>query len=206
MRWQKSKFDENERFECIDINEEKYFGSCLDPESPKLVITKTTFEDMPYYRLLIWNKIGEHYSNTTHLNVTGSMAFAVSIITIYIFNNYCSIVYLSSTCNCKNESCFVVGAPHVSTGHEIKDIVKPWSLRLIGKVFVYDQSPTIDTFYWTKDGKKIKNLEGGDKYSEGSTEDPSLFIQNVNPHDVGTYRLTAINAVGSNESNIVLGK
>lgn len=73
-------------------------------------------------------------------------------------------------------------------------------------MFVNDQSPTIDTIYWSKDGKKIKTLEGGDKYSEGSTEDPSLFIQNVNCHDVGTYQLTAINAVGSTESNIVLGK
>lgn len=73
-------------------------------------------------------------------------------------------------------------------------------------MFVNDQSPTIDTIYWSKDGKKIKTLEGGDKYSEGSTEDPSLFIQNVNCHDVGTYQLTAINALGSNESNIVLGK
>lgn len=83
VQWQKSKFDDNETFECIDVNEAKYFGSCLDPESPKLVITKTTFEDMPYYRLLIWNKIGERYSNTTHLNVTGSMTFAVALITMF---------------------------------------------------------------------------------------------------------------------------
>lgn len=73
-------------------------------------------------------------------------------------------------------------------------------------MFVNDQSPAIHTIYWTKDGKKIKTLEGGDKYSEGSIEDPSLIIQNVNHHDVGSYQLTAINAVGSNKSNIVLGK
>lgn len=81
MQWQKSNDDI--KYECIDINEAKYFGSRLDPNSPKLIITKTTFEDMLYYRLLIWNKIGESYSNTTHLNVTGSMTFAVSMITIF---------------------------------------------------------------------------------------------------------------------------
>lgn len=73
-------------------------------------------------------------------------------------------------------------------------------------MFVDDQSPAIHTIYWTKGEEKIKTLEGGDKYSEGSIEDPSLFIQNVNSHDVGTYQLTAINTVGSNKSNVVLGK
>lgn len=97
MQWQKS--NDNVTFECIDINEAKYYGSRLDPESPKLVITKTTFEDMLHYRLLIWNKIGERYSNTTHLNVTGSMNFAVSMITI--FKKYLkTFVHLSFTCIC----------------------------------------------------------------------------------------------------------
>lgn len=31
-------------------------------------------------------------------------------------------------------------------------------------------------FYWIKDGKKIKNFEGGDKYFEGSIEDLLFFI------------------------------
>lgn len=73
-------------------------------------------------------------------------------------------------------------------------------------MFVNDKFPAIPTIHWTKDGKKIETLEGGDKYSEGSIEDPSLIIQNVNHYDAGSYQLTAINAVGSNKSNIVLGK
>lgn len=83
--------------------------------------------------------------------------------------------------------------------------MKTRSVRLIGKVFVNDKFPAIPTIHWTKDGKKIETLEGGDKYSEGSIEDPSLIIQNVNHYDAGSYQLTAINAVGSNKSNIVLG-
>lgn len=70
-------------------------------------------------------------------------------------------------------------------------------------MFVNEQSPAIHNIHWTKDEKKI---EGEDKYSGGSIEDPSLIIQNVNHHDVGSYQLIAMNAVGSNKSNIVLGK
>lgn len=83
VKWQKSTESDNDNFECIDLDDPKYYGSSLDPESPKLVITKTTFEDMLRYRLFIWNTIGEGFSNITPLNVTGSMTFAVSMITVY---------------------------------------------------------------------------------------------------------------------------
>lgn len=70
VKWQKS-IDGN-TFSSIDISEPKYYGSSLNPESPFLVITKTTFKDMLYYRLLVWNQIGEEFSNTYCLNVIGS--------------------------------------------------------------------------------------------------------------------------------------
>lgn len=93
MQWQKS--NDGITYEYIDINEAKYYGSRLDPESPKLVITKTTFEDMLYYRLFIWNKIGESYSNASHLKVTGSMTLAVSMISIFkIYSTTTVVLYI----------------------------------------------------------------------------------------------------------------
>lgn len=65
--------------------------------------------------------------------------------------------------------------------------------------------PAIKTIYWTKDGKQLEMEDGGEKYSEVNTRNPSLTIHNVNQHDAGTYRLTATNAVGTTSSEIVLG-
>lgn len=65
--------------------------------------------------------------------------------------------------------------------------------------------PAIKIIYWTKDGNKLETEEGGEKYSEVNTRNPSLTIHNVNHHDAGTYRLIATNAVGSTSSDIVLG-
>lgn len=76
---------------------------------------------------------------------------------------------------------------------------------MIGKVFVNKMLPAIKTIYWTKDGKKLEMEDGGEKYSEVNTRNPSLTIHNVNQHDAGTYRLTATNAVGTTSSEIVLG-
>lgn len=66
--WQKSK-DGN--FLCN--GELRYFESTGIFICPSLVIPKTTFADKLYYRLLVWNGIGESVSNTIFLNVTGSM-------------------------------------------------------------------------------------------------------------------------------------
>lgn len=71
MEWQKSI--DRHIFSSINVVDPKHEGSSLDPESPLLVITNTTFDDVLYYRLRVWNTIGEHFSNTLHLNVTGSM-------------------------------------------------------------------------------------------------------------------------------------
>lgn len=87
VKWQKSI--DGDTFQDLDIGETKYYGSSIDPQDPKLVITKTTFEDMLSYRLQVWNKIGEHCSNLVFINVTGGkqQCFTESLIntsTIYM--------------------------------------------------------------------------------------------------------------------------
>lgn len=71
MQWEKSI--DRHSFSNINVGDPKHEGSSVDPQSPFLVITKTTFDDVQCYRLRVWNTIGEHFSNTLHLNVTGSM-------------------------------------------------------------------------------------------------------------------------------------
>lgn len=71
VQWQKSI--DGLTFYCIDISEAKYHGSSLNPESPKLQIDCVSFEDKQHYRLRVWNKIGDHDSNTVFLNVIGGM-------------------------------------------------------------------------------------------------------------------------------------
>lgn len=71
VEWQKSKDGIN--FCHIDINEPHYHGSSLNPESPLLLISNTMFEDMLYYRLRVWNKIGEHFTDPLYFDVKGSM-------------------------------------------------------------------------------------------------------------------------------------
>lgn len=67
--WQKS-FDGNV-FYCIDINERKYHETD-GLKNPFLVISNTTSDDILYYRLLVWNKIGSCVSNRVFLNVIGN--------------------------------------------------------------------------------------------------------------------------------------
>lgn len=47
----------------------------FDNTDSSFVIHKATFADKLYYRLRVWNAIGETISNTVYLNVTGSMIF-----------------------------------------------------------------------------------------------------------------------------------
>lgn len=65
--WQKSIDKQN--FSRMDVDDPKHEGSSPGPKLPLLVITNTTFEDILYYRLRVWNKDGEIFSNTLHLNV-----------------------------------------------------------------------------------------------------------------------------------------
>lgn len=72
-QWQKSNHGKD--FAVLEVTKSKYFGSNVSPECPRLVIPKTTFDDMLYYRLQISNKLGVNVSNIVYLEVTGSMSF-----------------------------------------------------------------------------------------------------------------------------------
>lgn len=98
-----------------------------------------------------------------------------------------------------------VGPPNVLTSHRI--YFEHQAVKLIGTVFVSENSPAVHKVFWTKNGEKIVTSKRGGRYSEVSVDHPSLTINNVNSHDIGAYQLTAINAVGSTASDtIVLGK
>lgn len=78
------------------------------------------------------------------------------------------------------------------------------SVKLIGNIYFYDDSPGILDTYWTKNDEKI-NLKGSsEKLSEMSSDIPSLTIKNVSPGDAGKYQLTATNAVGSSTSDVIV--
>lgn len=94
MEWQKSIDRHN--FSSIDVEDPKHEGSSPDPKLPLLVITNTTFEDVLYYRLRVWNRIGEIFSNTLHLNVKrGISKYFTEILNIYCIKN---VTLLSCTC------------------------------------------------------------------------------------------------------------
>lgn len=77
---------------------------------------------------------------------------------------------------------------------------------MTGNLIIYDDSPEIQDFFWTRNDEPIKLEETDGKLSETRTDNPSLTITNVSPDDAGEYQLTAINAVGSCTSEaIVLG-
>lgn len=163
VEWQKSKDGIN--FLGIDINKPHYHGSSLNRESPLLLISNTVFKDMSYYRIRVWNKIGEHLSDPLYIDVKGS-------------------------------------PPNITSSHETD--VENRSVKLIGKVFLYDQSHEILDVFWSMGENKIDTLEGGNKYSKVSIEEPSLTIFNVNEHDAGSYQLTATNAVGQTKSHVIV--
>lgn len=83
-QWQKSKHRID--FSEVDVTKSKYFGSNASPQCPSLVIPKTTFDDIGYYRLQISNKLGLNVSNSVYLNVTGSMFFQ-SFIDLMTFSS-----------------------------------------------------------------------------------------------------------------------
>lgn len=73
-------------------------------------------------------------------------------------------------------------------------------------MIIYDDSPAIQDFFWTRNNITIDFEETDRKLSEKRTDNPLLTITNVSSDDAGEYRLTAINAVGSCTSEaIVLG-
>lgn len=99
---------------------------------------------------------------------------------------------------------YFVGSPNIKTIS--KTNIKKRSVNLIGNVIIYDDSPGVNTFFWTRNNKTIDFKECDRKLVETRTDNPSLTITNVGPDDAGEYRLTAINEVGSCTSEaIVLG-
>lgn len=78
--------------------------------------------------------------------------------------------------------------------------LKKHAVKLIGEVFPNDP----DSVFWSKNGEKLHPSKFGEKYSEVSCTDPSLTIFTVNEHDAGSYYLTATNAVGSTQSEIIV--
>lgn len=98
--------------------------------------------------------------------------------------------------------CIIAGPPNIMTSHET--CFEKHSVKLIGKVFLYDQRNATRDLYWTKNEEKIDTLNSGGKYSKVSTDDSSLIISDVNEHDAGSYQLTATNEVGSTQSDIIV--
>lgn len=84
--------------------------------------------------------------------------------------------------------------------------IKNRSVKLIGNVIIYDDSPEMHNSFWTRNGETIDFEKSDGKLSETSTDNTSLTITNVSPDDAGEYQLTALNAVGSCASEaIILG-
>lgn len=88
--WQRSQ--DGIKFKLIHINDKKYVGSSDDPECPKLVISKATFDDRLYYRLLVCNEMGEGVSNTVHLNITGSPPNITTSLETNIKSRYVKLI------------------------------------------------------------------------------------------------------------------
>lgn len=94
--------------------------------------------------------------------------------------------------------------PNISTIQETN--IKKKIVKLIGNIFLDDDSPGLLEVFWTKNGKKIDIKGSGGRLSEVTIDDPSLIIKEVCHHDAGPYQLTATNAVGPTKSDeIVLG-
>lgn len=69
IEWQNSK----DGIDFFRISKPEFFETDDSFTCPFFLIPETTFADKRYYRLLVWNGIGESVSNTVYLNITGSM-------------------------------------------------------------------------------------------------------------------------------------
>lgn len=95
-----------------------------------------------------------------------------------------------------------IGPPNIKTSFETN--IKNRSVKLIGVVITFYNSPGILETFWTKNDEKIQTEEGDGKLSEMNTDNLSLTIRNVSPDDAGNYQLTATNAVGSTKSEVIV--
>lgn len=95
-----------------------------------------------------------------------------------------------------------LGPPNITTSQETN--IKGKILKLIGNVSLYDDSPDILEVFWTKNGERIDTRGSGGRLSEVTIDNPSLIIREVNVDDAGNYQLTAVNAVGSTTSDVIV--
>lgn len=95
-----------------------------------------------------------------------------------------------------------VGPPNITTSLETN--IKNRSVKLIGNVFIYDDSPGILEIFWTRNDERVKYEESDGKLSKVYIDSPTLTIKNVSPDDAGEYQLTATNAVGSSSSDVIV--
>eukprot|EP00105_Crassostrea_gigas_P007551 XP_011421835.1 PREDICTED: uncharacterized protein LOC105324463 [Crassostrea gigas] len=95
----------------------------------------------------------------------------------------------------------ILGLPNITVSH-VTDFMNR-SIKLNGAVFVSDDSPGIQEVFWSKNGEKIDIQGSGGRLSGVTIDDPSLTIRNVSQEDAGKYLLTAINAVGPNDSAVI---
>lgn len=95
-----------------------------------------------------------------------------------------------------------LGPPNITTSQETN--IKGKILKLIGNVSLYDDSPDILEVFWTKNGERIDTRGSGGRLSEVTIDNPSLIIRDVTAEDAGNYQLTAVNAVGSTTSDVIV--
>lgn len=74
----------------------------------------------------------------------------------------------------------------------------------MAEVYFLENSPGILKTFWTKNGEKIDIKESDGKLSELINDNPSLTITNVGADDAGEYKVTAVNAVGSTSSEVIV--
>lgn len=74
---------------------------------------------------------------------------------------------------------------------------------MIAKVYLYDTCHAIQKVVWTVNDDEINQHGFGGKFSKVSVDSPCLTIHNVNCCDKGSYKLTAMNAVGSTTSDAI---
>lgn len=74
-------------------------------------------------------------------------------------------------------------------------------MKLIAKVYLYDPCHAIQKVVWTVNDKEIDQHD--EKFSKVSVDSPCLTIRNVTRCDAGSYKLTAMNAVGSTTSDAI---
>lgn len=107
---------------------------------------------------------------------------------IYAKNNVYQILY--------------IGPPNITTSFVTN--INNKSVKLMGEVYFLENSPGILKTFWTKNGEKIDIKESDGKLSEMINDNPSLTITNVGADDAGEYKVTAVNAVGSTTSEVIV--